>query len=143
MYQAANTKSTLKIKPHSWQVIQAGKSSCSWRPHWGPCEQLLMGTPRLGSLSNCSKERTVSCTQMFLKLSKRYQQHTQCVWGGYWGGSQNHNGFKLDLASEYGISRSQLAWIIASNNDYMIIKKRTKLKRRRLGTYILPRGGSK
>ena len=36
-----------------------------------------------------------------------------------------HNGFKLDLASEYGISRSQLAWIIASNNDYMIIKERT------------------
>ena len=57
------------------------------------------------------------------------------------GGGQNHNGFKLDLASEYGISRSQLAWIIASNNDYMIIKERTKLKRRRLGTYILPRGG--
>ena len=41
------------------------------------------------------------------------------------GGGQNHNGFKLDLASEYGISRSQLAWIIASNNDYMIIKERT------------------
>ena len=40
-------------------------------------------------------------------------------------GGQNHNGFKLDLASEYGISRSQLAWIIASNNDYMIIKERT------------------
>ena len=46
------------------------------------------------------------------------------------GGCQNHNGFKLDLASEYGISRSQLALIIASNNDYMIIKERTKLKRR-------------
>ena len=72
-----------------------------------------MGTP-LGPLSNCSKERTVSCTQMFLKLSKRCQQHTQCVGGGYLGG-HNHNGFKLDLASEYGISRSQLAWIIASN----------------------------
>ena len=41
------------------------------------------------------------------------------------GRGQNHNGFKLDLASEYGISRSQLAWIIASNNDYMIIKERT------------------
>ena len=40
------------------------------------------------------------------------------------GGGQNHNGFKLDLASEYGISRSELAWIIASNNDYMIIKER-------------------
>ena len=78
MYQAANTKSTLKIKPHSWQVIQAGKSSCSWGLHWGPCEQLLMGTP-LGPLSNCSKERTVSCTQIFLKLSKRCRQHTQCV----------------------------------------------------------------
>ena len=78
MYQAANTKSTLKIKPHSWQVIQAGKSSCSWGPHWGPREQLLMGTP-LGPLRNCSKGRTVSYTQMFLKLSKRCWQHTQCV----------------------------------------------------------------
>ena len=39
-------------------------------------------------------------------------------------GSQNHNGFELDLTSEYGISRSQLAWIIASNNDYIIIKDR-------------------
>ena len=56
-------------------------------------------------------------------------------------GGQNHNVFKLDLTSEYGIFRSQLAWIIASNNDDMIIKERTKLKRR-LGTCILP-GGSK
>ena len=42
-----------------------------------------------------------------------------------WGGGQNHNGFKLDLASEYGNSRSHLTWIIPSNNDYMIIKERT------------------
>ena len=61
--------------------------------------------------------------QTFLKKKlKRERIGSYMLLGG---GGQNHNGFKLDLASEYGISRSQLAWIIASNNDYMIIKERT------------------
>ena len=60
--------------------------------------------------------------QTFLKKNGKGENRVIHVTGG---GGQNHNGFKLDLASEYGISRSQLAWIIASNNDYMIIKERT------------------
>ena len=60
--------------------------------------------------------------QTFLKKNgKGAKQGHTC----YWGGGQNHNGFKLDLASEYGISRSQLAGKVAGNNDYMIIKERT------------------
>ena len=62
--------------------------------------------------------------QTFLKKKlKRERIGSYMLLGG--GGGQKHNGFKLDLASEYGISRSQLAWIIASNNDQMIIKERT------------------
>ena len=60
-------------------------------------------------------------TFLIKKNGKGAKQGHTCYWGV---GGQNHNGFKLDLASEYGISRSQLAWIIASNNDYMIIKER-------------------
>ena len=71
-----------------------------------------MGTP-LGSLSNCSKERTVSCTQMFLKLSKRCRQHTQCVC--------RHNKGKNKLMHKgyvYSINRSvnqTVCWLCEQN----------------------------